>query len=115
MVRFCSKSKNLKFRLKLLIANAILLVHPSYYWATMDKIKIENGYFQRTYNVHVCGCHVIFESTENGMYPDINFDKSVDVFDYLRGFMGGVRGDIKFQMGTKDGNGGIIWRDIEVA
>ena len=53
MVRFCSKSKNLKFRLKLLIANAILLVHPSYYWATMDKIKIENGYFQRTYNVDV--------------------------------------------------------------
>lgn len=115
MVRFRSKSKNLTFRLKLIIANTILLVCPTCYWTVMDKIKMENGYFQRTYNVHVCGHHVIFESTENDKYPNINFDKSVDVFDYLTGFHRGMRGDVKFQMGTKDGNGGIIWRDIEVA
>ena len=115
MVKFCSKSKNLKFRLKLLIANAILLIRPSYYWEIMDKIKMENGYFQRTYNVRVFGHHVIFESTENDKYPDVNFDKSIDAFDYLTGFYGGMRGDVKFQMGTKDGNGSIIWRDLEVA
>lgn len=115
MFKFHSESKDLGFRLKLLIANLIVLIMPIVWWEVIDKIKAENWAFQRIYNVRTDGNRVLFVPDENADYPMIEFDSPWEAFSYLVGCSDGMRGDIKFHFGTIDDDGSIIWRDFEVA